>query len=118
MIKINYRCNELTKTLVPMLREKGFNVVGIWGRAVQEAQEYANLLNISFFTNKIDEVLLKKEVLLLFLLTQPFLHSVISGKCLGIGKHVVCVGPIGIGVADAQKMVKLKLTFKTKLKAI
>lgn len=94
-----------------MLKEKGFNVVGIWGRTQSEAQEYANALNINFFTNKIDEVLLKKEVLLLFVLTQPYLHSVISVKCLGIGKHVVCVGPIGIGVADAQKMVKKLFKF-------
>lgn len=109
---INHRCNELTKTLVPILKEKGFNVVGIWGRTLSEAQEYANALTINFFTNKIDEVLLKKEVLLLFVITQPYLHSVISVKCLGIGKHVVCVGPIGIGVADAQKMVKISFNPK------
>lgn len=48
---------------------------------------------------------MRKDVLLLFILTQPSLHSKISVKCLGIGKHVFCIAPIGIGATDAEKMV-------------
>lgn len=79
-----FGCSEFTKTLVPMLKEKGFNVLAIWGRNQQEAQEYANLLGIEYYSNKIEDVLLqKKEIVLFFILTQPFLYSMISVKVLG-----------------------------------
>lgn len=35
----------------------------------------------------------------------PYLHSQISVKALGIGKHVLCEKPIGINQTDALKMV-------------
>lgn len=94
------------KVLVPILREKGFRIEAIWGRSLREAEEAAKDLEISFFTNKIDDVLLKKDVDLVFINCPPYLHSQISAKALGIGKHVVCDKPMGLGQADALKMVK------------
>lgn len=95
--------NEVVKVLVPILREKGFEVQAIWGKQ-NEAEQIANELKINFFTNKIDDVLLCKSVDLIFILCQPFLHQQISVKALGIGKHVLCERPCGISVSDAQKM--------------
>lgn len=96
----------VVKILVPILREKGFVIEAIWGRTLKEAEETAHELNISFFTNKIDDVLLRKGVDLVFINCPPFLHSQISVKALGIGKHVVCDKPMGLGQADALKMVR------------
>lgn len=98
--------NEVVKVLVPILREKGFVIAAIWGKNMKEAEEIAKELKISFFTNKIDDVLLCKHVDMIFVLCQPYLHPQISVKALGIGKHVLCERPIGISVADAQKMVR------------
>lgn len=38
-----FGCNDLTKSLVPLLKEKGFNVNAIYGKTIQEAQ-----VNIKF----------------------------------------------------------------------
>lgn len=98
--------NEVVKVLVPILREKGFNIMAIWGKDMKIAEETAKELKISFFTNKIDDVLLCKNVDMIFVLCQPYLHPQISVKALGIGKHVLCERPVGISVADALKMVR------------
>lgn len=96
----------VVKVLVPLLREKGFTVEAIWGRTSKEAAECANQLKIQFYTNKIDDVLLRKDVDLVFIICPPYLHSQISVKALGIGKHVVCDRPMGLGQPDALKMVR------------
>jgi predicted dehydrogenase len=98
--------NESVKVLVPILREKGFEIQAIWGKSQNEAEKFANELKISFYTSKIDEVLLCKNVDLIFILCQPFLHQQISVKALGIGKHVFCERPCGISVGDCQKMFR------------
>uniref|UniRef100_A0A336MT20 CSON000849 protein n=1 Tax=Culicoides sonorensis TaxID=179676 RepID=A0A336MT20_CULSO len=98
--------SEVTKVLVPFLREKGFNIVGLWGPVLKEAEEVAKVLTIPFYTNRIDDVLLRKDVDLIFVLCPPYLHSQISVKALGIGKHVMCDKPFGISQLDALKMVK------------
>lgn len=94
------------KVLVPLLRDKGFKIEAIWGRTIKEAEEAAKELSIPFYTNKIDDVLLKKDVDLVFVICPPYLHSQISVKALGIGKHVVVDKPMGLGQADALKMVR------------
>jgi predicted dehydrogenase len=90
-----FGCNEIVKVLVPILKEKGFNVVAIWGSKFEEAEKTAKLLNIPFYTSKIDDVLLRKDVDLIFVMTKPLLHSQISVKGLGIGKHLLCDKPCG-----------------------
>lgn len=103
----------VAKVLVPLLREKGFQINAIWGRTLKEAEETAREQKIPFYTNKIDDVLLKKEVDLVFIICQPFLHSEISVKALGIGKHVVCDKPMGLSQADAVKMVRASQYYPT-----
>lgn len=94
------------RVLVQILRDKGFKIEAIWGRTIREAEQIAKELNISFYTNKIDDVLLKKDVDLVFITCPPHLHSQISVKALGIGKHVVCERPMGLNQVDALKMVR------------
>lgn len=93
------------RVLVPILRDGGFKIEAIWGKTIREAEDAAKELNISFYTNKIDDVLLKKDVDMVFIFCPPHLHSQISVKALGIGKHVVC-DRMGLGQADALKMVR------------
>uniref|UniRef100_A0AAG5DH78 Gfo/Idh/MocA-like oxidoreductase N-terminal domain-containing protein n=1 Tax=Anopheles atroparvus TaxID=41427 RepID=A0AAG5DH78_ANOAO len=71
---------EVTHVLVPILRDKGFNIVAIWGRTGKEAEQAAVELKIPFHTAKIDDVLLRKDVDLVFITCPPFLHSQISVK--------------------------------------
>lgn len=75
--------NDVVKVLVPILREKGFQIQAIWGKTMKEAEEAARELKISFFTCKIDDVLLCKNVDMIFVLCQPYLHPQISVKALG-----------------------------------
>ncbi|XP_075214561.1 glucose-fructose oxidoreductase domain-containing protein 1 [Lycorma delicatula] len=96
----------VVKVVVPFLREKGFKIEAIWGRALKEAQDVAKELEIPFFTNKIDDVLLRKDVDLIFIICSPNLHSQISVKALGIGKHVLCDKPAGLCQSEALKMVR------------
>lgn len=103
-----FGCNEISKVICSLLREKGFSVQAIWGKTKEEAQEFANELKITFYSNKIDDILLRKDVSFSFVLCQPYLHSHIVVKSLGIGKHVFCDHTFGINVADAQKMASLE----------
>ncbi|EDW85317.1 uncharacterized protein Dwil_GK18466 [Drosophila willistoni] len=104
---------EIANVLVPLLREKGFEVRAIWGRTLKEAKETAQSQNVSFHTNVIDDVLLRKDVDLVFIVCQPFLHAEISVKALGIGKHVVCDKPAGLHQQDALKMVRASQYYPT-----
>lgn len=97
--------NEVVKVLVAILREKGFIIQAIWGKSMKEAETIAKELNIGFFTSKIDDVLLCKNVDMIFVMCQPFLHPQISVKALGIGKHVVCqIGSCNL--EDSRKMFR------------
>lgn len=96
----------VVKVLVPILRENGFKIEALWSRTINDAQEAAKELKIPFYTNKIDDVLLKKDVDLIFVLCAPMLHAEISVKALGIGKHIVCDKPAGLNQSDALKMVR------------
>ncbi|KAM8715687.1 hypothetical protein ACLKA7_002694 [Drosophila subpalustris] len=104
---------EIANVLVPLLREKGFEVRAIWGRTLKEAKETSSAQNVAFHTNVIDEVLLRKDVDLVFIVCQPFLHAEISVKALGIGKHVVCDKPAGLHQMDAMKMVRASQYYPT-----
>jgi hypothetical protein len=96
----------VVRIIVPFLRSKGFVVEALWGRTLPAAQKAAKELGIPFCTTKVDEVLLRKDVDLIFVLCSPHLHAQISVKALGIGKHVLCDRPAGICQNDALKMVK------------
>lgn len=96
----------VVKALVPILLENGFKIEAIWNQTIEKAEEAAKDLKIPFFTDKIDDVLLRKDVDLIFVLCAPYLHAQISVKALGIGKHIVCDKPAGLNQTDALKMVR------------
>lgn len=78
----------VARVLVPILREKGFIIEAVWGPTLAQAEEISKEFQIPFFTNKIDAMLLKKNVDLVFIICAPNLHSQISVKALGIGKFI------------------------------
>ncbi|CAL4088922.1 unnamed protein product, partial [Meganyctiphanes norvegica] len=96
---------DIVRALVPYLRVKGFRVEAVWGRTLEAAENVATELNIPFHTNKIDDVLLRKDVDLVFIICQPDLHAQIAVKALGIGKHVLCDRPAGLCQLEVLKMV-------------
>ncbi|KAK6624449.1 hypothetical protein RUM44_011308 [Polyplax serrata] len=95
----------VVKVLVPILKTNGFKVEALWGRSLSEAAQTAQELGVPFFTTKIDDVLLRKDVDLVFVMCSPNLHAQISVKALGIGKHVLCDKPAGLCQNEALKMV-------------
>ncbi|XP_015110603.1 glucose-fructose oxidoreductase domain-containing protein 2 [Diachasma alloeum] len=96
----------VVRVIVPFLREKGFKIEAVWGRTLAEAAEVAKDLEIPFHTSRIDDVLLRKDVDLIFIMCSPSLQAQISVKALGIGKHVVCDKPAGLSQSEALKMVR------------
>lgn len=100
------------RILVPILREFGFNIEALWGNTASETESLAADLKIDSYTTNIDDVLLRKNVDLVFVVCPPYLHSQISVKALGIGKHVVvCSGNLGLGQNDALKMTRASLYY-------
>ncbi|RDD44173.1 Glucose-fructose oxidoreductase domain-containing protein 1 [Trichoplax sp. H2] len=91
--------------LIPLFRQVGFSVTALWSRTPQVAKKIADNFNIPYYTSKLDELLLRKDVDLLFINCPPFLHAEIAVKALGIGKHVVCQLPSGLTTEDSEKML-------------
>ncbi|XP_012273484.1 glucose-fructose oxidoreductase domain-containing protein 2 isoform X1 [Orussus abietinus] len=96
----------IVKVIVPILRAQGFKIEAVWGRTLAEAAEIATQLSIPFHTSHVDDVLLRKDVDLIFIMCSPSLHAQIAVKALGIGKHVVCDKPIALSQSEALKMVR------------
>ena len=71
-----------------------------------KAEECARDLDISFKTNVVDDVLLHRNVDLVFINCPPHQQTPIAVKALGIGKHVICGMPAGPTQMDALRMVK------------
>ncbi len=94
------------RRLVPMLRREGFQVEALWGRSRESAAAAASDLGVPYSTNRVDEVLLRKDVDLVVILCPPAHHSQIAVKALGIGKHVAVQCPGGLTQDEALRMVQ------------
>ena len=62
---------------------QGFVIEAIWGLTLDEAEVEATEMNIPYATNKIDEVLLRKDVDLIIIMCPPSHHLQIAVKALG-----------------------------------
>jgi len=92
--------------LAAVMKGKGFSVRAVWARSNMEAESTAQALDIPFFTSRVDEVLLRKDVELVVIFCPPSLHSQIAVKALGIGKHVLCGVPGGLNQGECLRMVQ------------
>uniref|UniRef100_A0A668A9Z5 Gfo/Idh/MocA-like oxidoreductase domain containing 1 n=1 Tax=Myripristis murdjan TaxID=586833 RepID=A0A668A9Z5_9TELE len=78
------------RVIIPLLKNEGFAVKALWGRTQEEAEELAKEMNVPFYTNRIDDVLLHQDVDLVCINLPPPLTRQIAVKTLGIGKNVIC----------------------------
>ena len=98
--------SQTAKWICATLQDQGFKVEAVWSRTFNEAEDAASELNIPFYTNRVDDVLLRKDVGLVVISTPPNLHSQIAVKALGIGKHVLCGVPGGLNQSECLRMVQ------------
>ncbi|XP_056292135.1 glucose-fructose oxidoreductase domain-containing protein 1 [Pseudoliparis swirei] len=78
------------RVIIPLLKNEGFAVTALWGRTPEEAEELAAEMDVPFYTNRIDDVLLHQDVDLVCINLPPPLTRQIAVKTLGIGKNVIC----------------------------
>ncbi|XP_023660417.1 glucose-fructose oxidoreductase domain-containing protein 1 [Paramormyrops kingsleyae] len=78
------------RVIIPLLKNEGFAVKALWGLTQEEAEELAKEMNVPFYTNRIDDVLLHQDVDLVCINLPPPLTRQIAVKTLGIGKNVIC----------------------------
>lgn len=71
------------RVIVPLLKNEGFAVKALWGRTQEEAEELAKEMNVPFYTNRIDDVLLHQDVDLVCINLPPPLTRQIAVKTLG-----------------------------------
>lgn len=71
------------RVIIPLLMSEGFAVKALWGRTQEEAEELAREMNVPFYTNRIDDVLLHQDVDLVCINLPPPLTKQIAVKTLG-----------------------------------
>lgn len=71
------------RVIIPLLKGEGFSVKALWGRTQEEAEELARDMNVPFYTNRIDDVLLHPDVDLVCINLPPPLTRQIAVKTLG-----------------------------------
>jgi predicted dehydrogenase len=119
----------ISKVLIQILKHFDFEVHAVWTNNLIEVvpNNSLNKLNNKSLTNlepdlhklahnssqssaklittSIDNVLLNKNVNLVFVCCQPNLHSQIATKALGIGKNVICLFPTCKDLEEIQHMI-------------
>ena len=98
--------------MVRKLQSQSFRVEALWSRVFSEAEAVASDLHIPFYTSRVDDVLLRKDVGLVVIVCPPNLHSQIAVKALGIGKHVLCGIPGSLNQAEFLRMVQVSQTLR------
>lgn len=94
----------LARFLVPLLQQKGFPVVAVWGTNSVDVESIAQDFGITFSTDSIDKLLLKREVQLVVVACPPHLHAAIVTKSFSVGKHVLCDWNTAITADEMQDM--------------
>ncbi|XP_070574782.1 glucose-fructose oxidoreductase domain-containing protein 2-like [Ptychodera flava] len=103
----------LARAKISILQAVGFKVEAVWAPTMELAKEIAADLNIPYFTDQVDNVLLHQNVDLVCISNPPIMHSQVAAKALGIGKHVLCEKPAGLNELDAFKMVNAARYYPT-----
>lgn len=93
------------KVIISIFRRVGFVVSGIWANTHEKAKALATMMEIPFYTSKLDELLLHNDVDIVCVCGSPHQFAEVSVKALSIGKHVFCSAPAGLSLSDAEKMV-------------
>nr|XP_047134999.1 glucose-fructose oxidoreductase domain-containing protein 2 isoform X2 [Hydra vulgaris]XP_047135058.1 glucose-fructose oxidoreductase domain-containing protein 2 isoform X2 [Hydra vulgaris] len=92
--------------IISLFKAAGFPVTAVWGQTLEKAKSLANELKISFYTTKIDELLLHNEVDIVCVSGTPHQYAQVCVKALSIGKHVFSSIPAGLTLKDANQMLE------------
>lgn len=84
------------RVIIPLLKNEGFAVKALWGLTQEEAEELAKEMNVPFYTNRIDDVLLHQDVDLVCINLPPPLTRQIAVKTLGESQSYLelCTGKL------------------------
>ena len=93
------------KVMISIFRKVGFVVSGIWANTEEKAKTLASIMDIPFYTSKLDELLLHNDVDIVCVCGSPHQFAEVAFKSLSIGKHVLCSAPAGLNLRDAKRMV-------------
>jgi len=93
------------KVMISIFRKVGFVVSGVWANTREKAKTLAALMDIPFYTSRLDELLLHNDVDIVCVCGSPHQFAEVAVKSLSIGKHVFCCAPAGLNHKDAEKMV-------------
>lgn len=81
-----FGCNKLSEFLVNCLIKNDFRITAVWSDRLEQAQAFAQRFKIDFYTDKMDVLLLKKEVELILINCDQALYVQIVSKAFRIGE--------------------------------
>ena len=93
------------KVMISIFRKVGFTVSAVWASTREKAKALASMMDIPFYTSRLDELLLHNDVDIVCVCGSPHQFAEVAVKALSIGKHVFSSAPAGLNLRDAEKMV-------------
>lgn len=93
--------------LVPVLQSLDFQVTAVWSKNLDTCRKLAEKFHIPFAARNFKDVLLRQDVDLVYVATEPGMHAEVAVKALTSGKHCICQKPPSSRQSEAQKMVSL-----------
>lgn len=83
-----FGCNKFSEFLVNCLIKNGFRITAVWSDRLEQARAFAQRFKIDFYTDKMDVLLLKKEVELILINCDQSLYVQIVSKAFRIGESL------------------------------
>lgn len=94
-----------TEKVIPaMQRARGVEVAAIASRSAEKAQQAAARLGLPKAYGSYEALLADRDIDAVYIPLPNHLHVPWSIECLKAGKHVLCEKPIGLNVAEAQRL--------------
>ena len=93
--------------LVPVLQSLHFQITAVWCKNFETCRKLAEKFLIPFAARNFQDVLLRQDVDLVYVATEPGMHAEVAVKALTSGKHCICQKPPSSRQNEAQKMVSL-----------
>lgn len=93
--------------LSPLLREKGFPLTAIWCRNSDISQQLADKFAVPHCPGTFQDLLVLRDVDLVYVASEPLLQAEITVKALTSGKHCICIKPPSFSINEVEKMLLL-----------
>lgn len=85
----------------------GLNLVALASRSRDVAEHRARIFDVDAYTfDNLDEMIERKDVDIVFILSPNSLHAEHALKAIGAGKHIVVEKPITVNLDEADKIVE------------